>query len=50
MSTRFYLKFLHVLLKKYSTPESFILQFFTWKISGVIFIGEGLAILQLQND
>ena len=24
--------------------------FFTWEISGVIFIGEGLALVRLQND
>ena len=36
--------------RKIHNPESFIVLFFTLKISAVIFIGEGLALSRLQND
>ena len=36
--------------RKIFKPESFIILFFTWNISGVIFIGEGLALSRSQND
>ena len=47
-STRFDLKFFRILLKLFNS-ESFIVLFFTWKVSAIIFIGEGLALLLLQN-
>ena len=37
-------------VEKHSAPESFIVQFFTRKISRVTFVGEGLALSGLQND
>ena len=37
-------------VEKHATPESFIVPFFTRKISGVTFIGEGLALSRWQND
>ena len=37
-------------VEKHSARESFIVQFFTRKISRVTFVGEGLALSGLQND
>ena len=38
------------ILEKYSTRKVSLYYFFTWKISAVIFIGEGLALSRSQND
>ena len=48
-STRFNLKFFGV-LSKHIQPGRLHCTIFTWKISAVIFIGEGFALSRLQND
>ena len=48
-STRLNLKFLRVLTKNIQQGKLHC-SIFTWKISAVIFIREGLALSRLQND